>query len=66
MNFDLNKKKLTSINTYLQNVDHKTNQRQYTISNPNGYHAICAGLKEDISVTIKGHAGYYCAGMNQK
>ena len=66
MNFDLSKKPLREINTYLQNIDGKNNKRNYTISNPNGLHAICAGLKENIFITIKGHVGYYCAGMNQK
>mgnify|MGYP003322624297 CR=1 FL=1 len=32
--------------------------------NPDGNHAICAGLKDEIEVTIDGHTGYYCAGMN--
>ena len=66
MNFDLNKKKLTDINKYLQNIDRKSNVRKFKIENPSGHHAICAGLKDDIDVTINGHTGYYCAGMNQK
>jgi len=65
MIFDLSKKTLREINSYLQNINHKNNVRNYIISNPNGHHAICAGLKENISVNIKGHTGYYCAGMNQ-
>ena len=66
MNFDLNKKSLKKKNTFFQNINYKNNQKSFTISNPKGNHAICAGLRENISVTIKGHAGYYCAGMNQK
>ena len=66
MNFDLSKKKLTDINKYLQNIDRKSNVRKFKIENPSGHHAICAGLKDDIDVTINGHTGYYCAGMNQK
>ena len=66
MNFDLSKKSLREINSYLQNIDHKNNTRKYVISNPNGLHAICAGLNKSMFVTIKGHTGYYCAGMNQK
>jgi len=37
----------------------------FTVKNPNGVHALACGLMQPISVTIKGHAGYYCAGMNQ-
>ena len=66
MNFDLNKKTLREVNQQLQNVDRKRNTRKFEILNPQGQHAICAGLKDDIDVTIKGHTGYYCAGMNQK
>ena len=65
---ELNFKKnsLRKINNFLQNLDYKTNKRNYTIKNPSGQHAVCAGLKEDINVKIKGHVGYYCGGMNQK
>ena len=58
MNFDLSKKKLTDINKYLQNIDRKSNVRKFKIENPSGHHAICAGLKDDIDVTINGHTGY--------
>ena len=63
---DFKKNNLRSINNFLQNIDYKKNKRDFIIKNPNGNHAICAGLKEDISVTIKGHVGYYCGGMNKK
>jgi len=66
MFFDLSKKTLREVNTYLQNINDKNKIKNYIISNPSGFHAICAGLKEDISIIIKGHTGYYCAGMNQK
>jgi glutamate synthase domain-containing protein 3 len=29
-----------------------------------GRHALAAGLERAVEVTIRGHAGYYCAGMN--
>ena len=65
---ELNFKKnsLRKINNFLQNINYKSNKRDYTINNPNGQHAVCAGLKEDITVKIKGHVGYYCGGMNQR
>ena len=64
-NLDFKKNNLRNINNYLQNIDFKKNLRNFVIKNPSGNHAICAGLKEDISVNIKGHVGYYCGGMNQ-
>ena len=63
--FDFKKKTLRQINQYLQNIDYKKNLREYVIKNPNGNHALCAGLKENIKVFIKGHVGYYCGGMNK-
>ena len=66
MELDLKRLNLREINEKLQNLDRKQNQRDFTITNPEGNHAICAGLTEEMNVTIKGHVGYYCAGMNQK
>ena len=63
---DFKKNSLRKINSFLQNISYKNNKRDYLIKNPRGEHAVCAGLKEDISVNIKGHVGYYCGGMNQK
>tara|TARA_X000000368_G_C22971386_1_gene685631 strand:+ start:39 stop:734 length:696 start_codon:yes stop_codon:yes gene_type:complete len=66
VDLDFKKNSLRKINNFLQNISYKNNKRNYVIKNPNGEHAVCAGLKEDISVNIKGHVGYYCGGMNQK
>ncbi len=40
--------------------------RHWRVLNPNGAHAIAAGLDAPIEVEIDGHAGYYCAGMNKQ
>ena len=37
-----------------------------TITNPQGAHALACGLDAELDVTIDGHVGYYCAGMNQR
>ena len=66
MELDLKKLKLRSINEILQNLDRKKNERNFKIINPEGSHALCAGLTEDMNINIKGHVGYYCGGMNQK
>ena len=66
MELDLKKLELRNVNDKLQNLDRKTNERDFTIINPEGNHAICAGLDQEMNVTIKGHVGYYCAGMNKK
>ena len=65
VDLDFKKNNLRKINSFLQSINHKNNKRDFIIKNPNGNHAICAGLKENMSIIIKGHVGYYCGGMNQ-
>lgn len=62
---DLSKTKVRDLNQLLQGqtVDPKG---PYEVLNPQGAHAIAAGLRHPISVSIKGHTGYYCAGMNKE
>jgi glutamate synthase domain-containing protein 3 len=38
---------------------------RWRVLNPRGAHALAAGIDAPIEVDIDGHAGYYCAGMNQ-
>jgi methylamine---glutamate N-methyltransferase subunit B len=37
----------------------------WRIENPEGAHALVAGLDSELEVEIDGHVGYYCAGMNK-
>ncbi len=37
----------------------------YQIINPNGKHSVAVGAMYACDITIDGHVGYYCAGMNQ-
>jgi glutamate synthase domain-containing protein 3 len=38
---------------------------EFIVSNPNGKHSVAVGAMYHSKVTVDGHAGYYCAGMNQ-
>lgn len=38
---------------------------RFAVQNANGLHSIAAGLRTEVTVDVLGHAGYYCAGMNQ-
>ncbi len=62
--FDLAAAPLRELNATLQGLDASTNQTAWSVHNPRGGHAIAVGLTAPIAVTIEGHAGYYCAGMN--
>ncbi len=48
-----------SINTLTDTRD------AFEIINPKGQHAIACGLQSPLDIQIKGHTGFYCAGMNQ-
>lgn len=36
------------------------------VVNPDGRHNLAVGIERAVDVVIEGHAGYYCAGMNQR
>jgi methylamine---glutamate N-methyltransferase subunit B len=40
--------------------------RSWRVLNPNGAHALAAGLDAEVEVDIEGHVGYFCAGMNKR
>jgi methylamine---glutamate N-methyltransferase subunit B len=44
---------------------HGEGPRRWRVVNPNGAHAVAAGLDAELEVEIEGHVGYYCAGMNK-
>src|SRR5262245_44940279 len=58
---DLEKMTLRTLNSLL----HETCAGEFLIKNPRGAHAIACGLDAPLNVTIDGHVGYYCAGMNK-
>src|SRR5262245_43765256 len=44
---------------------HDADAGEFLLRHPHGLHAIAAGLDAPLTVTIDGHVGYYCAGMNK-
>jgi glutamate synthase domain-containing protein 3 len=63
---DLKSLGVTGINQRLYALPKDTNERQWTIKNPMGQHAIACGLDGPLLVDIKGHVGFYCGGMNKE
>ena len=43
----------------------RSGPRRWLVLNPNGAHAVAAGLDTELEVDVDGHVGYYCAGMNK-
>ncbi len=63
---DLAQTPLRQANRRLQQVAPDSNERSFVIRNPQGAHAVAAGLTDPIEVTVEGHVGFYCAGMNKE
>jgi len=64
--FDLERNSVRELNAALHRLPQNTNETLWEITNSNGKHAVGAGVDAPIEVEIKGHVGYYCAGMNKQ
>jgi glutamate synthase domain-containing protein 3 len=62
--FDLSDVKPRELNAVLH--DPSIAAATYRVINPGGRHSIAVGAVAPVSVDVEGHAGYYCAGMNQR
>jgi glutamate synthase domain-containing protein 3 len=62
---DISATSVRELNERLHKLPADTNEGAWCIVNPKGAHALAVGLTVPIEVTIEGHAGYYCAGMNK-
>lgn len=63
--FDLEAQGLRALNSLLHALPHDTNETSWEIVNPRGSHAIAVGVNAPLDITVRGSAGYYCAGMNK-
>ena len=63
---DLENISLREANSTLHSLNGSYEERYFQITNPAGVHAIACGIDAPINIEIKGHTGYFCAGMNKK
>ena len=63
---DLKELGVRGVNSALHGIPNGANEPDWLITNPMGQHAIACGLDAPIEVTINGHVGFYCGGMNQQ
>ncbi len=63
---DLSKVTLRDLNQDLHRQAEGTNETEWEVINPRGHHAVAVGVDATVNINIKGHVGYYCAGMNKK
>ena len=65
VSLDLDALGLRAVNSRLNTLTASPHERDFEILNPKGRHAIACGLQAPIQVAIRGHAGFYCGGMNK-
>lgn len=63
---DLAASSIRDLNCALHAIKPNTNETQWSVLNPRGLHSIAVGLDAPVTVEVRGHAGYYCAGMNKQ
>ncbi len=63
---DLANVSLREANKRLHGITRESNDLAWCVRNPQGAHAIAAGLDAPISLTVDGHVGFYCGGMNKE
>jgi methylamine---glutamate N-methyltransferase subunit B len=63
---DLGESSVRALNSELHRLQPETNETHWVIENPQGKHAIACGLDAPVTIEVKGHVGYYCAGMNKQ
>ena len=63
---DLDAAGVRALNRRLQGRDGPVAGGRFLVTNAKGRHALAVGLTESMDVRIRGHVGYYCAGMNRE
>ena len=61
---NLNHIGVRGVNSALHNIA-RDSENRFEIHNPQGQHSIACGINAPLNVEIKGHAGFYCGGMNK-
>ena len=63
---DLGRLTVRELNNYLHHELPNNGAVRVEILNPNGMHTIAVGLDTPAEIDIRGHAGYFIAGMNKQ
>jgi glutamate synthase domain-containing protein 3 len=62
---DLETTSVRELNQRLHDLATTPGPHAWRILNPSGAHALACGLDVEVDLEIRGHVGYYCAGMNK-
>src|SRR4051794_23164998 len=63
--FDLASSTVRALNQWLHAELPGSGVQHVEVLNPDGAHSVAVGLDVPVSIDIRGHAGYYCGGMNK-
>jgi glutamate synthase domain-containing protein 3 len=63
---DLSRISVRELNQFLHHELQSLEGREVEILNPDGRHNLAVGLDVAVNINIRGHAGYFIAGMNKK
>ncbi|HJT30915.1 MAG TPA: hypothetical protein VJ783_02530 [Pirellulales bacterium] len=66
LTFDLDRTSVRELNQFLHHELPRSGARRVEILNPRGQHNLAVGLDAPVHVDIRGHAGYFIAGMNKQ
>lgn len=66
LTFDLARTSVRELNQFLHHELPRSGARRVEILNPRGQHNLAVGLDAPVQVDIRGHAGYFIAGMNKQ
>jgi methylamine---glutamate N-methyltransferase subunit B len=64
--FDLERRSVRELNQYLHHDLASSGVRHVEVLNPNGAHSIAVGVDHPLDIEVRGHGGYYLAGMNKR
>jgi methylamine---glutamate N-methyltransferase subunit B len=64
--YDLTQQTVRELNQALHDLACDESSTEFEVLAPHGAHAIACGINSRVRVHIRGHAGYYCAGMHQQ
>lgn len=62
---DLSQIEVRELNAQLHEHNGSSSKATYRVAHPGGKHTIAVGLDAPLAVTVDGHVGYYCGGMNK-
>ena len=64
--FNLDDVSIRELNQALHEHNGSEERSAWSVTNTKGKHAVAVGIDAPMEVTIAGHVGYYCAGMNKR